>query len=350
MSATPLDVHVVHRQITLGDTERQHLDAGIERLNARSAQFPQRSLRIILDSNARDSSFCVQVALELDNKTIIAKDEDPHLLGALDKAFRKVTRQLREFKSLLRRSHLRTRVRALRDGWNDRDEGAMPAETRQRDIEGFRNDAEHHVGRLSTFIKDELANLPLDDPHRHLPVEDLVDEVIVAAYEDFMDKPASLSGDGWLMHIASDVMGRQLRARQTPTVSIESLGDVPPPPSVDDDPFGGLHRLHFSGEIDLETERSPEPRVLGATSVDPSEALEEADLIERAASMLRELPEGERRCFELHLQGFDLDEITQAVQLPRDRVRTHLRTAEIYLRSRAKELGVDADPPPPPPA
>ena len=57
----------------------------------------------------------------------------------------------------------------------------------------------------------------------------------------------------------------------------------------------------------------------------------------RLKQAIAELPEGQKNCFRLWIQGFKYDEIAQALKITLDAVKSRLRDAKKYLRERLGE-------------
>jgi len=280
----------------------------------------------------------------LQNKTIVATDAALTLLTAIDHAFKKLARQLRDFKSMLRGDHLHEKSRALRNFMPQMPESEISAAAREKDLEAFRLGVVHQMTRILAHLEQEIARLRTRGIEFRTPMEDLVDEVVAEALDRFGEKPFNQTSEGWLLRIADDVISRREGRVESPTYALEEWTDVPEAPSAADDPFDGLNRLHFRGELELdEGRRFTEPRVILAASEDPSQQAEQEDLKLHVGRLLRELPIGQRRVFLLHIEGFDRDEIAQVVQMEPDRVSFHLRSAELFLRRRlAAALDLDS--------
>lgn len=340
--ATTLVHSMVHHDVDLGDRERRHVENGVARLDTWTKNLPDRSLRITLGQRRKDNWSKVQLVLEIANKTIVAQDTAPTLLTAVDRAFRKASRQIKDFKALLRREHLHGRGRSnVRNFMPQMPESEVSAAARRRDLETFRLSVVHQLDRLAAHLEQELDGLRQSGRPVSTPTEDVVDEILAEALDRFEDKPLNLTSEEWLQHVATDVVERYGARKDTPTVALDDGGDVPEAPSSQDDPFDGLNRLHFRGELELDDRRmANEPRVRIGAIDDPSILAEEEDMKLRVAELLKELPAPWRRTFLLHVDGFDLDEIAQATQYDRDTARYNLRSAELFLRRR---LAADFD-------
>ena len=343
MAPTPLTRSVVYRDVRLGERERRHLDSGVARLDAWTRHFPDRSLRVTLDQQRRDGGMAVQLVLELANKTLVAQGQSPHLLGALDDAFRKVTRQLREFKALLRRDHLHGRSRGLQragpnDAASDRSAAAL-----ERDLEAFRISVVRQLDGLVLYLRDQLTSRDRHGQRVDVMLEDLVDDVLAAAFDAFAEKPMNLTNQEWLLRTADVVLEGHAARRDAPTVDVDARGDVPVPPSASDDPYDGLHRLHFGGDFEPgKGHHPPEPRILHVAADDPAEMAESEEFMERVRKLLRELPAAWRRCWTMYVDGVHEDAISEALGTDPTAVRYALRSAELFLREHlARDLGLE---------
>ncbi len=341
MKTSPLTLVLNHNGIEIEERERRHVDAGVARLESWTRRFPERALQVSIRLHERDGVHTVNLVLELGNRSIVAHDSAPHLLAAIDRTFRKATRQLREFKSMLRRDHLHKSQRDARLDLPAMAEAGVSEAVRQRDLADFRAQAGSHVGRLTRFLGREMQSLATRLPEFRASVEDLVEETLARAFERFGEKPWALPVTSWLYAVAMDVLEGQMRGRHEATMPLDGASDVPHAPTAGDDLYDGLHRLLFRGEIPDDDSRPaalPEPDVLMSSSEDPSDAAEAADLHRRIAQLLGELPALWRRGFLLHfVEGFDYQEIAQIQSLTEDQVRFNIHSAELFLHERLGE-------------
>lgn len=343
MKPVPFTVTLNTHGVQIGDREQRHIDAGMSRLEAWTRRFPERSAQLGIKLHDRDGVHTVNLVLDLPNKTIVAHDSAPHLLAAVDRSFRKALRQLREHKAHVRREHLHHRVRSVRNELPEPADSQVAEAARQHGLADFRALTRSHVDRLRRFLEEETLILRNRRDGRAVPVEDLVEETLAQALDRLAEKPWAQPVTSWLYTVATEVLEKHLDAPAEPSVAIESLSDVPGPPSYHDDLYDGLHRLLFRGESTVEEgERTQvhvaEPRILRLSASDPAATAEDNDLRQRVAQLLAELPAIWRRSFLLHfVEGFDHQEIAQIQSLTEDQVRLSIHSAELFLHERLAE-------------
>lgn len=343
METTPFRVEIVHGSIHLGARAREFMDSRLAKLDQRTERFPQRDCHVSLVRHERDGIHDATITLELPHRRITGHGSDASLLVAFDRALHRVVRQLNEFKSLLRRDHLHRETREARLTMPAVQERDLGAAAEARDEAEFRAHVGEHLDHVRDFIRRELALLRRRRPGLRLTVDDLVDDVVMAAIEGFPRKPHTLPLESWLYGVATDVLIRRSADAHLPTSDLTPAPVVPSLPEKDEG-FDGLHRLLFSTELDRETRSEvavagePPGRPLVAAVGDPAALAEEDEIRDRIGTALAELPRSWRSAFALHyLEGFDTAETAQILGLNEGEARFRILSAEQFLRERLRE-------------
>ena len=345
MNNVPLEMPVKSHGLHLKERVQKAIARGVFRLDSWTRRFPSRSGHLNISKRDRDGVHRVELVLELPQKTIVAHDEVPNLVTAIDRVFRKATRQLREFKALLRRDHLHKDMRSLRQSGHSVTESEISAAAKKRDLDEFNAAAEQHVGRLQRYLKREVGVLRHRFPGVKFSVPDLVEEALAGALERFDDKPLSMPTNQWLYGVALDLIERQALHAQSDGMTgasrIEEEELAAPRDLVED----LLDEFLVDSEV-REDRAEPindsfEDHLAGSGPEDPAEAAERHDLEERVVKVMSELPTSWRRSFMLHfMEGFDFQEIAQIQNVTNDQIRFQVQSAELFLRERLAELAV----------
>ena len=77
-----------------------------------------------------------------------------------------------------------------------------------------------------------------------------------------------------------------------------------------------------------------------AAPPDPVERLIDAERVARLRLAITQLPKGQRHCLQLWLDDFSYDEISRALRISLDAVRSRIRDAKRQLRERLGDEGV----------
>ena len=348
MNTEPLTMQIYTNGVRLDPRAEKALERGIARIEKWTERFPRRNGHVNLSRRERDGAFRVEVVLELPHKTIVAHDEVPNLVTAIDRSFRRATRQLREFKAVLRRDHLHSVVREVRTQFSELQESELSEAARQRDLERFKEMSTEYLGRLRRFLLREIAALKVRHPHMSFSVDDLVEETLATALDRFDEKPWAMPSYQWLYGVALDVLENHVRRAKeeaaTQTIEEEER-DVAPTSVVEEvlDEFLMAQEILEDKREWREDESRLDEQMAGNGPEDPAKAAERGELQQRVLKVLGELPRSWRRSFLLHfMEGFDFPEVALMQNLPEDQVRSQIESAELFVRERLAELAPGA--------
>ena len=319
---------------------QRHLDRGIAKLDTYTKKFPTRAGKLSIEHRERDGVYSVNLVLELPNRTIAAHDMAPHLLGAVDRTFRRATRQVREFKSLLRRDHLHRHTREVLDALPGISEADVSDVVKRHDLDEFRRMAQAHMGRVRRFMREELRALRSRVPWFRGSIDDLVDETMARAFETFDRKPWAQGPDRWLYSVALDILEEQIQSARREPVTEEGVLD-PDMAEVPPDEAQELVRQYLT-DVEALDELDPvneDGMDRASQADDPAMLAEQHDLESWIGRLIAELPRSWRRAFLLHfVEGFDLQEVAQIQNLSEESVRMNVHSAELFLRERLGEV------------
>jgi RNA polymerase sigma factor (sigma-70 family) len=162
-------------------------------------------------------------------------------------------------------------------------------------------------------------------------VDDLLDEVLVRAWQRFSDRPRHLDLDLWLTELLQDTLVEWVKQEPRKHASLEENAAVIMPeerPQVDEQEWWAS----LLGDEETFTLGDLIPDVEATEAWEQLEAEEQAD---RLLSLMSALPPAQRQAFLLHaLENYDTAEIATIQNLPEDRVRADIEAARRTLRER----------------
>jgi RNA polymerase sigma factor (sigma-70 family) len=174
------------------------------------------------------------------------------------------------------------------------------------------------LGPLKDYIKRQLRvaylNLQLRT-EAPFTSADILDEVILTAYEIFDKKPQGLSLEQWLYQLASRKLEnylsraskRDVRRRSLESLAEKEVGTLEERMTTDAEGEVMLEQDLYDTEYNLQPEFTPP-----AYQSDPSELVEREDELRQIVRALSRVPEKERTIFELYaVEGFSKDEVAK---------------------------------------
>jgi RNA polymerase sigma factor (sigma-70 family) len=196
---------------------------------------------------------------------------------------------------------------------------------------------------LKAYIKRRLrvAYLTLQIRKPVYTSNDIVDEVILKAYDNYGQKPKALTLEEWLYQLANERLERYFRKRKATEAqaSLESL---------EQSELRTLEEIPFTADADgepwfpedLDDSEIPEPDFTQPVSEnDPEKQLERKEEVQRMLRALSGVPEQDRIVFELFaVEGFPKEVVARIVKMSptdvrriaervRDRVRREIKAA-----------------------
>ncbi|MEZ6197226.1 MAG: HPF/RaiA family ribosome-associated protein [Planctomycetota bacterium] len=299
--------------VDLRDSNREYFARRLDKLSELTERFPERECHIHLERSTREGTHEVRISLRLPGTTLTGRAEESHLRGAFDRAFKKLVRQLREFKQLLRREHLHRHMHGEAENAAARQVG-FPYAAPGHEVEVFRREAEAEREALERFLASEARQLA-----RRAGIRVEVAAVASAALEEaarrFDEKPRRVSSRGWIYEVA-------LHALEAAAAERGAAGP-------------GMHGGDHDDEVEELVAYFVGDEEAGAVSPGREDP---AALRRRLSGALSELPRDWRRCFRLHyVEGFDLVTIERMLELSEDQVRFRLRGAAEFLRDHVEE-------------
>ena len=177
--------------------------------------------------------------------------------------------------------------------------------------------------------------------HRgELTVNDLLDQVMILAYERFKDRPRKLSLDLWLTDLVQDALEQWIKQEHRPHASLQERAEKFRPdeaPQEDEEEWWS----ELMGE--QETLRL-EDLIPDLEGTEPWKSLEAEEQSDRLLTSIAKLPPRRRQAFLLHaLEGYATDEIAMLQDRPESEVKADIEAARKWLRDRLQAEGLVDD-------
>lgn len=207
-----------------------------------------------------------------------------------------------------------------------------------------------HLGVLRHHARRELSMLEMEGVlHRgEVTVDDLLDEVLSRAWQQFSNRPRHLRLDLWLTDLLHDALEQWVKQEPRKHASLEERAGESMPreaPQVDDQEWWAS----LLGDEETFTVGDLIPDVVGAEAWEQLEVEEQMD---RLLSLMGKLPPALRRTFLLHaLENDDPAEIAMLQDRPESQLKADIEAARQWLKERllaggdVKETGEPAKAP-----
>jgi len=192
---------------------------------------------------------------------------------------------------------------------------------------------------LRSYIKRRLriAYLTLQI---HTPVQtsgDILDEVLLRAYDNYSKKPETLTLEEWLYQIVNERLEKYLGKRMATEKRLEGLE------ALERDELSTLEEIPFTADADGEvwfpedlddSEYQPAPFSPPVCQSDPEKELEKKEEVRRLWQTFSRVPEQERTVFELFaIEGFPREAVAKICKMsPNEVPRIAEKVREQVLR------------------
>ncbi len=191
--------------------------------------------------------------------------------------------------------------------------------------------------KLGRFVKHEFSylrsrgDLTVDYP----TAQDVIDEVLVRAYQNLNQRPGKAEPLPWLYRIAHEVLTEAIRQRQTEEERFVSL-DSPPPEAPDqtiDEQDEATYEYWQPDEM-LKLED-----MVPISDATPEKTASEDEMRKHLRTALTHLPATWRRAVWLtQAEGMTLGTVAEVLGASVEETRRWIEQADAYLRARLKEV------------
>jgi RNA polymerase sigma factor (sigma-70 family) len=188
-----------------------------------------------------------------------------------------------------------------------------------------------HLTFLRDYARREIRILDREGTlHRgEATVDDLLDQVLVLAWERWDDRPRVLPLDLWLTALMQESLEQWIKQEPWPHVSLEaSAEEVLPDVGPQEDEKDWWAEL-----LGEEENLTLEDLIPGSDGTEIWERLEAQEQQDRILSLLGQLPATQRQAFLLHaVEGYTNDEIAMLQDRPEGEVKADVDAARKRLR------------------
>jgi DNA-directed RNA polymerase specialized sigma24 family protein/ribosome-associated translation inhibitor RaiA len=331
-----MQIHWTFRHCDSGKEEaRNYLARSIPRLERRISRFgtDRCRLELTLYHHSGRHRWELRAVLKLPTGSLVTVEELSELDQVIDRVIDELTRQLRRHKSRVRKEHVLRRrqhrgrelVTALpyleRDISQDRREEFFTLLSPR--IESVREHAQYELQAL-----EEEGAIAVGE----LVVEELVDEVLLLAFDRFRLRPPDSLMEAWLMELLHERL-TALAPHELPVSMLESDENAGEPADegdqlgADDVNYWMTFLFEPEEEVRLE-ELVPDQEPLAAVSQPGS-----ADQRRELRRLLARLPKRARQALMLHeASGFEIPEIAAMLRMDEGEVESLIEHARTSLR------------------
>lgn len=272
-----LRTHLDTKQCTLRQGEIEAMEECLGALEAVTATFPFADLHVMISYAGRSDEYHVKTTLRLPGADLFTGEHDGVPLPAYERCVRKLVRKADAYKQRMSTNNgVKAKFAAgTRQSLEPTDVADYQAvelasasqnyESFRRELSGFEEPVRKRVGRWIQRYPE------LDQTFgEYLPMDDLVEEVMLTAFEEYPNRPGAMLVGDWLESLIDPAMrsflvhpeeeleaisfARTLREMSTGPIEIESGSDVL------DDATGGLNDATGGGTSVDQSDRQRKPR------------------------------------------------------------------------------------------
>jgi RNA polymerase sigma factor (sigma-70 family) len=286
-------------------------------------------LGITVYCHTRPPRFEVRAALHLPTATLVVEETEKEFMRTLDRVVDVLVRDIKRHIEHLRRDHV---YRRKNRRW-ERLAATGPFlehDVASRRYQAFFDLLRPQLDSLHDYARRELRILELEEglPKGELTSADLVDEVLLQAWERFPHWPRHKPLDLWLIELLHECLERW--RQEPPALSLAGQ----------EQNLGHLAEEEQEWWVEDTAPTALEDLLPGSERTEVWERLEAEEQRSRLSALMATLPKQQRQALVLHqLEGFDLAEIAMVQDRPEKAMAADLEAARRGLRARLAEAG-----------
>jgi ribosome-associated translation inhibitor RaiA len=206
------------KNCSLRRSEIEAMEDGLASLEAVAASFPFADLYVTISYSSRSEEYHIKTSLKLPGRILFTGEHDSVALPAYDRCLRKLVRKVEDYKNKMEtRNGARPKLASghrqameptelptlarLDDAFGSQDYNAF-----RNELSGFDEPIRRRVGRWIQRYPE------LDKTFgEFLPMDDLVEEVMLTAFERYESRPAVMRLGDWLESLIDPAMRSFLR-------------------------------------------------------------------------------------------------------------------------------------------
>jgi len=194
------DAH--HCELQAAQTDKMRDD--LQGVLAQVAHFPLSDVRVVVERRERTNDYAVKVVLLLDGATVVSSDHDTGLHGAFDRCLQSVIENIRAYKDRLgqvpERQKQEKNTHQTLEPTVDPDPKALDAAADAGDYAAFRLAMQGYEEPLRKRVGRWVERYPAVNARigRGLKVSDIVEDVLLDAFEGYGRRPQDMRFGDWL--------------------------------------------------------------------------------------------------------------------------------------------------------
>jgi len=196
------DIDTHHCQLT--DAEIERLRTDLDTLERQVEHFPISDLHVLVEYNSRTTDYSVKTTLILPGARLVASDHDLVMHAAYERCIKVLTEQVVAYKERLgnlaeRSKHEKGTHQDIEPG-PDPDPQALDAAIAAGDYPAFRTALLGYEESLRKRVGRWIERYPDMDAQigRRFEIADIVEEIFLAAFEEYNHRPPGLRLSEWL--------------------------------------------------------------------------------------------------------------------------------------------------------
>jgi RNA polymerase sigma factor (sigma-70 family) len=322
------------------DKVRKLIETRIGHIDRLCQGLPQDVLflRVAIEEAATHKVFRVSVTLDVPQKVLAAREEGRDPEAAVRAAFDEAERQLEEYKSRRRGEHWWKRVERRRELKRMQAGGTPTAQS--EDPQWFLAFVEPHLPKVREVVGHVLryAEARGDLPPGDLELDEIIDEALVRAHDEFARAPRPANIRSRLVQFALAEIRKAVRRVQTDRTRIVHIEEDPPevPPPVEVSTLGDEILEFYQPDEDLRVEDVvPDVEV-----APPDKIVESRELAQCVRTALNSLsPEGRSALTLRYIVGLTGKELADSLGKPERDVERLIEEARAQIREELTAAG-----------
>jgi ribosome-associated translation inhibitor RaiA len=216
--ARKLRTNLDTKNCTLRRSEIEAMEDSLGSLEAVAGSFPFADLYVTISYSPRSEEYHVKTSLKLPGRVLFTGEHDSVALPAYERCIRKLVRKVEDYKHLMETGH-GAKSKLAQGTLQEMDPtelpdleglqrayGAQDYNAFRRQLYGFEEPVRRRIGRWIQRYPE------LDETFgEYLPLDDLVEEVMLTAFEQYESKPDALRLGDWLESLIDPALRNFLR-------------------------------------------------------------------------------------------------------------------------------------------
>lgn len=206
------------KNYSLRRSEIEAMEESLGHLESVTGSFPFADLYVTISYSARSEEFHVKTTLKLPGRSLFTGEHDSVAIPAYERCVRKLVRKVEDYKQQMQTSH-GAKAKYATGARQEMEPTELPVlerlqeafgsqdyEAFRRELSGFDEPVRRRVGRWIQRYPDLDATFG-----EYLPMDDLVEEVMLTAFERYESRPQVMRIGDWLESLIDPAMRSFLR-------------------------------------------------------------------------------------------------------------------------------------------